>query len=110
MRPDPDTPADKMHDGIDLKAPLGTAVMAPADGEVVEAGKDDMHGKYLTLRHDAEYTTRYFHLDEVSVSPGEAVEAGKEIGKVGTTGRSSGPHLHYEVRKNGEAVDPAEYF
>jgi murein DD-endopeptidase MepM/ murein hydrolase activator NlpD len=109
MRYDPVSKTEKMHNGIDLKAPTGTIVQAPANGEVIEVGEDDMHGKFIVLRHDNEYTTRYFHLDEVFVPLGQVFIIGKDIGTVGETGRATGPHLHYEILKNGKQVDPEGY-
>lgn len=109
-RKDPATGKMKMHLGIDLRAPQGMPVMAPADGEVIEAGEHRLWGKYIVLRHDARYTTRYCHLDDVIVTPGKFVKQKQVIGKVGSTGRSTGPHLHYEVYQDGTAVDPAQYW
>lgn len=110
MRPAPFGQGEKMHNGIDFKAPRGTLVQAPAHGEVVEVGEDDKHGKFVVLRHDDVFTTRYFHLDEVIVPVGQKFRIGKDIGRVGDTGMATGTHLHYEVLKNGQPVDPEGYF
>lgn len=109
MRPDPLGKGRKMHTGTDFKAPRGAYVQAPANGEVIEVGDDKKRGKFVVLRHDDVYTTRYFHLDAVLVPVGQVLRIGKEIGKVGDTGIAKGVHLHYEVIKNGKHVDPQGY-
>jgi murein DD-endopeptidase MepM/ murein hydrolase activator NlpD len=95
------------HPGFDLAAPTGTQVNAAAGGTVVHAGPAGTYGNLVTVRHDNGFETRYAHLSEVDVKVGDTVSAGQDVGKVGTTGYSTGPHLHFEVRKDGQAIDPA---
>jgi murein DD-endopeptidase MepM/ murein hydrolase activator NlpD len=95
------------HPGFDLAAKAGTEVAAAASGTVVHAGPAGTYGNLVTLRHDNGFETRYAHLSSVDVKVGDLVEAGAELGKVGTTGYSTGPHLHFEVRHDGKAIDPA---
>ena len=99
----------KMHRGVDWVAPLGTPVYAAGAGRVEEAGAKGQYGNYIRITHDEIYATAYAQLSEVLVAPGEEVTAGQLIGRVGSSGASTGPHLHYEVIKNGEAVNPQEY-
>ena len=100
-----------MHNGIDLAAEEGTPVKATADG-VVEKTEEwpEGYGKYIVVVHDDVYTTLYAQLSEMKVKVGEKVKQGDVIGLVGSSGLSTAPHLHYEVRKNGNPVDPADYF
>jgi murein DD-endopeptidase MepM/ murein hydrolase activator NlpD len=95
------------HPGVDLAARAGTEVAAAASGTVVHAGPAGTYGNLVTLRHDNGFETRYAHLSSVDVKVGDLVEEGTELGKVGTTGYSTGPHLHFEVRHDGKAIDPA---
>jgi murein DD-endopeptidase MepM/ murein hydrolase activator NlpD len=99
----------RAHKGIDLAAPVGTPVYAPADGMVGKAEWFSSYGLYIALEHGAEIETRYGHLSRLNVSAGQQVHKGDLIGFVGTTGRSTGPHLHYEVRIDGVAVNPIPY-
>lgn len=99
----------KMHAGIDLSAPAGTPVYATAMGVVTGAGWQGNYGLLIELAHADSYHTRYGHLSRLAVQSGQIVEPGQLIGYVGSTGRSTGPHLHYEVRRNGAAVDPLPY-
>ena len=107
MRPDPIHGGSVNHPGFDLAASAGTEVAAAARGTVVHAGPAGTYGNLVTLRHENGFETRYAHLSEVHVSVGDLVEAGADVGKVGTTGYSTGPHLHFEVRHDGQAIDPA---
>ncbi len=110
MRLHPYKNIKKMHTGIDIKAPAGTLVVATADAIVLKVVKmHDKHGNYIILKHDDEYQTKYSHLLSVNVQEGDIVKLGETIGKVGSTGISTAPHLHYEVLKNEKAVDPANY-
>ncbi|MGH9886893.1 MAG: M23 family metallopeptidase, partial [bacterium] len=95
------------HPGFDLAATTGTPVAAAAGGTVVHAGPAGTYGNLVTLRHDNGFETRYAHLSSVDVKVGDRVEAGSGLGKVGSTGYSTGPHLHFEVRHDGKAIDPA---
>lgn len=109
-RVDPFLKRRAFHAGLDLVAAEGTEVRAPAPGTVVAAGWDGGYGNMVEIRHAGGVTTRYGHLLTVLVSRGARVEAGTPIGRVGSTGRSTGPHLHYETRRNGEPVNPAIFF
>ena len=95
-----------MHEGLDLPAAAGARVEAAGAGRVQSAGWAGAYGQLVVVRHRAGVTTFYAHLSRMTVSPGESVGAGERIGLVGSTGRSTGPHLHFEVRLRGAAVDP----
>lgn len=95
------------HPGFDLAAPTGTPVQAAAAGTITHAGPAGTYGNLVTVRHADGFETRYAHLSAVDVKVGDSVGVGQEIGKVGTTGYSTGPHLHFEVRHDGATVDPA---
>jgi len=97
------------HKGVDLAAPTGTPVYATADGMVAKAEWFSSYGNYIQIEHGGEMQTRYAHLSAYSVQAGSRVQKGDLIGYVGSTGRSTGPHLHYEVRIAGDAVDPTPY-
>ncbi len=97
------------HQGVDIAVPRGTPVYAPAEGVVTYAGWKGDYGKMVELDHGTGYTTRYGHLSQIDVEIGDRVIKGQIIGEVGSTGRSTGPHLHYEVRFNGTPVDPVDY-
>lgn len=97
------------HTGVDLAAPTGTPVYATADGVVGRADWFSSYGLYISLDHGAELETRYAHLSRLAVAAGDSVKKGDIIGYVGSTGRSTGPHLHYEVRVDGVAVNPIPY-
>lgn len=97
------------HAGVDFAAPTGTPVKATAAGRVSFAGRKGGYGLMVILDHGNGMETRYAHLSRILVSKGVAVNHGERIGKVGSTGRSTGPHLHYETRKDGRAVDPSVY-
>lgn len=109
MREHPVLGGHRIHKGIDLAAPVGTPVYAPADGTVARADWFSSYGLYIQIEHGASMETRYGHLSRVNVAAGQQVHRGDIIGFVGTTGRSTGPHLHYEVRVAGEAVNPITY-
>jgi murein DD-endopeptidase MepM/ murein hydrolase activator NlpD len=98
------------HLGVDVAAPTGTPVYASSDGVVLKAETVEGWGKLVVLEHGEGYTTFYAHLDEIGVESGMKVAVGQVIGKVGNTGQSTGSHLHYEVRKNGEHENPADYY
>jgi murein DD-endopeptidase MepM/ murein hydrolase activator NlpD len=110
---DPFTKKERFHNAIDIAAEKGTPVHSFGDGVVVkvvvqhEANKGA--GKYITIQHSDGIQTRYTQLSLVLVKEGQTVKAGDEIGKVGSTGRSTGPHLHFELMKEGEHVDPLKY-
>ncbi len=108
-RRDPFTGRLAMHRGLDISARIGTPVKAPADGVVVAAGREKGYGRVIKISHGLGYTTVYGHLHRILVRPGDTVHRGQTIGLVGNTGRSTGPHLHYEVHKDGRAVNPLYY-
>ncbi len=95
-----------IHNGIDLAAPSGTPILAPEKGLVTSVWKDAINGNALKLLHYQGYTTGYAHLLNVSVKVGDRITKGQKIGEVGSTGRSSGPHLHWVVRQYGIEKDP----
>ena len=97
------------HKGVDLAAPTGTPIYATADGLVSKAERFSSYGKFVSIEHGARIQTRYAHMSRIAVSDGARVKKGDLIGYVGSTGRSTGPHLHYEVRIDGEAVNPVPY-
>ena len=110
-RPDPIYKVPKFHSGMDFASSIGTEVYATGDG-VVERVEETYwgYGNLVTLNHGYGYKTQYAHLSQFGVKLGEKVKRGQVIGYVGNTGKSTGPHLHYEVLKNGEATDPIYYF
>ncbi|MFN4012748.1 MAG: peptidoglycan DD-metalloendopeptidase family protein [Aquificaceae bacterium] len=99
----------EFHSGIDIEAPYGSKVVATADGVVEMAGHYGDYGKTVIIKHPSGYMTLYAHLSEILVKVGQKVKAGEVIGKVGSTGRSTGPHLHYEVQYEGKLKNPMEY-
>ena len=107
MRDNPFTGNSEFHKGIDLAAPLGTEVFAARDGTVRLVGVDPVMGNMIILDHEAGYQTIYGHLAEIHVQLKDAVRSGMIIGAVGTTGYSTGPHLHFEIRRRGSSRDPA---
>ena len=100
----------KFHCGVDFPAPVGTPVNATASGVVVFSGWDGGYGLSVVIEHGSGTRTLFGHLSGVSVGSGDPVNAGQVIGQVGSTGRSTGPHLHYEIREGGRPVDPRAYF
>ncbi len=106
----PITKKNFIHSGVDIKAPSGTKVVSAAAGEVIEATHEEGWGNFIVIKHDDTYETWYAHLNDFTVQKGDKVTLGQVIGHVGNSGYSTGPHLHYEVRKNGEKVNPEEYF
>lgn len=94
------------HKGVDFAMPVGTPVLAVGDGEVVIAKRSGAAGNYVAIRHGRQYTTRYMHLKKLLVKPGQKVKRGDRIALSGNTGRSTGPHLHYEFWMNQQAVNP----
>ncbi|MCB9357649.1 MAG: peptidoglycan DD-metalloendopeptidase family protein [Calditrichaeota bacterium] len=108
-RKDPFTKKATHHDGLDISAPRGTPVKTTAAGTVVYAGRYYNYGQFIVVDHGGGYQTAYGHLHKVLVRKGQKVTKGTVIGQVGSTGRSTAPHLHYEVRVNGVAVNPMDY-
>lgn len=105
----PFTNKKEFHRGLDICARMGSPIVAPADGVVVYAGKDYGYGNLLTISHNYGLKTRYAHMKKILVKKGQSVKRGQEIGLVGKTGRTTGPHLHYEVHLNGVPVNPLQY-
>lgn len=99
----------KMHNGIDIASPVGTPVKSPADGKVVFSGPRAGYGNMLIIDHGYGVTTVFAHASALSVKRGEGVKRGEVVAKVGSTGASTGPHLHYEVQVDGIPSDPLEY-
>lgn len=98
-----------IHTGIDLRGGLGVPVRATATGKVTIAGRQGGYGNMVEISHGNGLATRFGHLSEISVKIGQIVRIGEMVGRIGSTGRSTGPHLHYETRVNGEAVDPQKF-
>jgi len=108
-RLDPFTRSPAMHTGLDFKADYGAAARAAGDGRVVLAELSGAYGNMVEVEHAQGVTSRYAHLSSIGVSVGQVVRAGAVLGRVGSTGRSTGPHLHFETRINGDAVDPHKF-
>jgi murein DD-endopeptidase MepM/ murein hydrolase activator NlpD len=108
-RLDPYTAERTMHRGLDIATPSGQPVASPSDGTVVFAGTENGYGKVLVIDHGYGVKTRYGHLSEIFVKAGEHVKRGGRVAAVGNTGRSTGPHLHYEVRINGIPENPRKF-
>ena len=109
-RKSPFTGQSEFHKGLDIAAKRGTAVVAPANGRVTMADNKGSYGKMMVIDHGYGVVTRYAHLSKFLKKKGESVKRGEEIARIGNTGRSTGPHLHYEVHLNGMPVDPQNYF
>ena len=98
----------RMHKGLDLAAPHGTPIYAPVAGRVVMAARNRGYGNFIKLDHSSGISSGYGHLSRFAVRAGQQVSRGQIIGYVGSTGMSTGPHLHFEVRRGGAQVDPAK--
>jgi len=109
FRTNPFTGLNQMHEGVDISNRVGTPVIASADGIVSDTGNDWAHGKIVVISHGFGLTSRYSHLSKISVGVGQKVKRGDKIAEVGMTGKTTGPHLHYEVRLNGIPVNPMRY-
>ncbi|TPM36654.1 M23 family metallopeptidase [Mesorhizobium sp. B2-3-5] len=109
VRTDPILGTAALHSGMDFRAPIGMAARVTAPGIVTKAGWNGGYGRMVEVDHGNGFATRYGHLSEIDVSVGQRLDAGAIIGKTGSSGRSTGPHLHYEVRHNGEAIDPLRF-
>lgn len=110
-RIDPVYKTVKMHAGLDFAAPTGTPIYATANGKVTTAGnKGNGYGNHVIINHGYGYETLYGHMVKVKTKPGQRVTRGEIIGWVGSTGKSTGPHCHYEVHKNGNKIDPVYFF
>ncbi|WP_238357769.1 M23 family metallopeptidase [Cohnella zeiphila] len=111
-RVDPVTGAPiEFHAGVDIPAPLGTPVLATQNGTVVQTIRGNMgYGNHILLQHAGGFISLYGHLSDIGVKTGQQVQRGEVIGWTGSTGKSTGPHLHFEIRLNGQAVNPMDYF
>ena len=109
VRMDPFVRAMAMHTGLDFRGSTGDPARATANGTVTTAGWSGGYGRMVEIDHGNGFTTRYGHLSEILVKVGQTVRIGQTVGRVGSTGRSTGPHLHYETRIDGEAVDPQKF-
>jgi murein DD-endopeptidase MepM/ murein hydrolase activator NlpD len=108
-RSDPFTGGGAMHSGLDFKGPIGTEILAAADGAITFAGWQGGYGNCVEITHANGLVTRYAHLSAITVSLGQNVKRGLQIGRMGSTGRSTGSHLHFEVRLNGSAINPMKF-
>ena len=109
FRINPFTGLTQMHEGIDISNRVGTPVIAPADGVISDIGNDLGLGKILVISHGVGMITRYAHLNKVLVRVGQKVKRGEKIAEIGMSGRTTGPHLHYEVRLDGIPINPMRY-
>ena len=109
FRSDPFTGGGAMHAGLDFKGPVGTPILSAAEGRVTFAGYNGGYGKTVEITHANGLLTRYAHLSGVHVTRGQMVHRGLQIGRMGSTGRSTGSHLHFEVRLNGRAINPRKF-
>lgn len=109
-REKPNAAATSMHRGIDIGAPSGSAVLAADSGTVIVAGYGRSYGNYVVIDHGNGYTTLYAHNNSLNVSVGDSVSRGQVIAKCGSTGNSTGPHIHFEISKNGTLVNPMNFF
>ena len=110
LRMHPIEHAERLHSGMDIAAPTGTPIQAAAAGQVVFSGAQAGYGNVVVIQHAEGYATLYAHNMENLVSVGTSVSQGQPIATVGSTGRSTGPHLHFEVRKDGKWLDPVQFF
>lgn len=97
------------HKGLDIRGPMGAPVKAMAKGKVSFAGERGGFGNCIILKHGNGYETLYGHLSKILVKPGQKIDIGQQIGDIGSTGRSTGPHLHYEIHRDGQKINPASY-
>ncbi len=109
-RQDPIYGTTKFHEGMDFSADIGTPVYATGNGTVVRAGWESGYGNLVEIDHGFNYITRYAHLSKINVTKGQQTKRGDKIGELGNTGKSTGPHLHYEVRLRGVPQNPVNYY
>ena len=109
VRSDPFLGRPAMHTGLDIRGSTGDPVRATANGTVETAGWNGGYGKMVEVDHGNGFSTRYGHMSEILVKVGQHIRVGQIVGRVGSTGRSTGPHLHYETRIDGDAVDPQKF-
>jgi len=105
-RPDPFTGVRTFHTGIDMAVPKGTSIRAAMSGKVIAVGFTNIYGNYVIINHGNGYQTLYAHMSQTFAHTGQGVSQGTRIGLVGSTGYSTGPHLHFTVYKNGNLIDP----
>ncbi|GHV69251.1 peptidase M23 [Spirochaetia bacterium] len=108
-RVNPITGVYGIHRGLDLAAPEGTEVFAARDGTVADLGEDPVYGRYIIISHENNWVSLYGHLSKIETALKSGVKSGSLIGRVGSTGQSTGPHLHFEIRQNGQAQDPGRH-
>ncbi len=108
-RKNPFSEAREFHGGIDFRGKVGEEVVTTADGVVEKAKYVKGYGKHVIIKHKRGYKTLYGHLSKIEVTKGQKVEAGEKIGEIGSTGRSTGPHLHYEVIRYGRRINPSKF-
>src|SRR5690606_34837156 len=108
-RSDPFTGRKAFHSGVDIAGRRGSSIQAAAAGVVIHAGRESGYGESVVVQHANGYSTRYAHASEVLVEPGQKVEKGEPIALVGSSGRSTGPHLHFEVIQDGKRVNPRKF-
>jgi len=104
-----DSESAELHPGVDFKGAMGDPVHVTADGKVAFTGRKSGYGNCIIVQHKNDFQTLYGHLSHINVEEGQQVKTGDVIGKVGSTGRTTGPHLHYEVRKNGKPINPVKF-
>jgi murein DD-endopeptidase MepM/ murein hydrolase activator NlpD len=109
VRTDPFLGRPAMHTGLDFRSSMGDPVRATATGTVESAGWSGGYGNMVEVNHGNGFSTRYGHLSKIEVKVGQKIQIGQIVGRVGSTGRSTGPHLHYETRIDGDAVDPQKF-
>lgn len=105
-REDPFSKKDDIHEGIDIPAAFGSDIVASWPGKIYKIGFDDIYGNFVVIKHSKEFFTKYCHLSEISVTEESFVNAGEKVGETGSTGRSTGSHLHFEVIVEGIKIDP----
>lgn len=108
VRSDPMTHLPSMHEGLDFVAPVGTPIVTTAAGQVIQARENGAYGKMVEVEHAEGFVTRYAHLQTIQVQVGQRLQAGEAVGLLGNTGRSTGPHLHYEVLFRGQPMHPVK--
>ena len=108
-RPDPFDDSQEFHPGLDIRANLNTPIFAAADGRVVTVEENAIYGRTIVLEHTENLTSKYAHLSQIRVKQGQQVTQGQLIGLSGDTGKVTGPHLHFELRKNGTIIDPTQF-
>ena len=109
-REDPFSGKTDSHSGMDIAAAFGSSIFSAWPGEITETGFDEIYGKYVVVEHSEGFFTKYCHLSKVCASEGDFASAGEKIGEAGSTGRSTGSHLHFEVEIGGRKIDPMECF